>query len=100
MVQEAMGKNGDGGKDGGRTKRGSYFPRIRKYRPCGRPAVEGRQGSVLEDLIARRASSRNRSSRSNSFRSTRKKQEPTWTRGRQKAVGKGTECNKEKSEIV
>lgn len=75
---------------GGATKIGSYFPRIRKYRPGGRPAAEERQGLVMEDLIARRASSRNRSSKSNSFRSIRKKRGPTWIQGRQKAVGKET----------
>ena len=91
-------RNGDGGAgvNGGETRIESYFPRIRKYRPGGRPAAEERRGLVMEDLIARRASSRNRSSKSNSFRNTRKKQGPTWTRGRQKVVGKETEWNKEK----
>lgn len=91
---ERTEEDGGAGTDGGRTKRGSYFPRIRKYRPCGRPAAEGRQGLVLEDWIARRASSRNRSSTSNSFRNTRKKREPAWIRGRQKVVGKETEWDK------
>lgn len=84
------------GTDGGEIKRGSYFPRIRKNRPYGRPAAEGRRDLVLEGLIARRASSRNRSSKSNSSRNTRKKQEPTWIRGRQKVVGKETEWEREK----
>jgi len=83
-------RKGDEGAGDGKTKRESYFRRIQKYHPCGQPAAEEGQGSVLEDLIARRASSRNRSSMSSSFRNTRKKRGPTWTRGHQKVVDKET----------
>lgn len=62
-----------------KTKRGSYFLRIRKYRPCGPLVAEGRQGLGLEGSIAIRVLNRNRSSTSSSYRSTRKKKVPTWT---------------------
>ena len=79
-----------------KTKRGSYFPRIRKYRPWRQPVAEGGQGSESEDLIAIRVSNRGRSSMSNSFRSTRKKPGPTWTRGRLKVADTGTKSGRKR----
>ena len=57
----------------GKTKRGSYLQRIRKYCPYDRPVAEGRQGSELEDSTARRVSSRNHASMSTASRNTRKR---------------------------
>jgi hypothetical protein len=95
MVQVDEGSKGQEDRGAGtnlveKTKRGSYFPRIQKYRPWRRPEVEGGQGSELEDSIAIRVSNRDRSSMSSSSRNTRKKQGPTLSRGRLKAVGKET----------
>lgn len=81
-----------------KTRRESYFRRnqkYRRYRPYGPPAAEGDRSWEWEDLIARRASSRNRSSMSSSFQSIRKKQEPAWIRGRRRAAGKETGWEKE-----
>jgi hypothetical protein len=81
MVQEATEVKKES------TKRGSYFRRIRKYRPCGLSPAEGSQGLGLGGSIAIRALNRSRSSMPSSCRSNRKKQERTWTRVYLKVVG-------------